>query len=83
MLMLILYVGLNAHALTFFCLKITYEITLCTPCLKIMSSGWMLISYTSQQLLMRLSWLILGRNGGARQGGPLGEGCNNSFLSIM
>jgi hypothetical protein len=23
------------HALTFFCLKITYEITLCTPCLKI------------------------------------------------
>ena len=23
------------HALNFFCLKITYEITLCTPCLKI------------------------------------------------
>ena len=23
------------HTLTFFCLKITYEITLCTPCLKI------------------------------------------------
>ena len=36
-----------------------------------------------EAVLMRLSWLILGRNRGARQGGPLGEGCNNSLLSIM
>jgi hypothetical protein len=26
---------------------------------------------------------ILGRNGGARKGGALGKGCNNSLLSIM
>ena len=28
------------HTLTFFCLKITYKITLCTPCLKITYEQW-------------------------------------------
>uniref|UniRef100_A0A2N9I6Q6 Ubiquitin-like protease family profile domain-containing protein n=1 Tax=Fagus sylvatica TaxID=28930 RepID=A0A2N9I6Q6_FAGSY len=36
-----------------------------------------------QQLLMRLSWLILGRNGGARKGGPLGKGPTRLIANEM
>ena len=36
------------HALTFFCLKITYEITLCTPCLKITYEQWVVAHFLYQ-----------------------------------